>query len=107
MKKYPIISKSGNEYKVELFVGESIALAGFNIVIKERRKGFFGIQYFKKLKHYNELLTEKEMFEEYGSYVDIAKHFVSLYEYEINEVPEFEELRNNYAKEFEEWGGKC
>jgi len=107
MKKYPIISKSGNEYQVELFVGESIALAGFNIIIKERRKGFFGIRHFKKLKHYNESMTEKEMFEEYGSYVDIAKYFVDVHEQDEKERLDFKELRSNYAKEFEEWDGRC
>jgi len=107
MKKYPIISKSGNKYQVGLFVGESIALAGFNIVIKERRKGFFGIEYFKKLKHYNESMTEKEMFEEYGSYVDIAKYFVAVHEQDEKERLDFKELRSSYAKEFEEWDGKC
>jgi len=107
MKKYPVISKSGNEYQVELFVGKSIALAGFNIVIKERREGIFGIEYFKKLEHYNPFKSEREMFEEFGGYEDIAKYFVTEYENEMKEKIEFEEMRNNYAKEFEEWDGRC
>lgn len=107
MKKYPIISESGNEYQVELFVGKSIALAGFNIVIKERRELIFGIEYFKELKHYNPLMSEREMFEEFGGYVDIAKYFVTEYENEMREKIEFGEMRNNYVKEFEEWDGRC
>lgn len=106
MKKYPVISESGNEYQVELFVGKSIALAGFNIVIKERSELIFGIGYFKELKHYNLHKSEREMFEEFGGYVDIAKYFISEYEYEMREKIEFEEARNNYVKEFEEWGGR-
>ncbi len=107
MNKYPVISERGNEYQVELFVGESLALAGFNIVIKERRKGLFNIEFFKTLKHYNRFLNEGEMFEKYGSYVDIAKYFVSLYEQEIKEEIEYEEKRRSYVKEFEEWDGRC
>ena|SRR5690625_3622362 len=106
MKKYPVISESGNEYQVELFVGKSLALVGFNIVIKGR-KDIFGIEYFETLRHYNRFNTEREMFEEFGDYIGIAKYYVTIYENEIKERNELKEMRNNYVKEFEEWDGRC
>lgn len=107
LKKYPVISKSGQTYQVEMFVGESLALAGFNVVIRKQRKGLFGISYKQTLRHFSISKYEEIMFEEYGSYVDIASYFVAVYEDEVRKALEEEERRETYTKEFEEWDGIC
>lgn len=110
MIKYPVISKNGNKYEVEMFFGKTIAYAGFNVIISKKGRGLFGRDKFITLREYNEfhndMSNRRETLSEY-SWVELAKMYVAKYEEENAEDIAFERRLSEIGKEFEEWDGYC
>lgn len=106
MKKFPVISKEGNEYEVEIFYGLSLAYAGMNIIISEvKGKTIFG-RSRRKLEHYHILENEVNILEE-NSYIDLAKRYVERCEKENQRFIEHASRKKRYEEEFKEWDGRC
>jgi len=106
LKKYPVISKSGNVYEVVLFFGSSIAYAGLNVDIKKETRTIFGLKKIKTVRFFNTGIPEDRVLRSIG-YIDIVKRYVAIYENEIKEVRESVDRREVLTKEFEEWDGYC
>jgi len=102
MEKYPVISKNGNVYKVEVFFGKSLSYAGINIILYQIKKGMFGRESFHEVAKYRKLINEKEFIEIFGDYIGIVTWYIEKYEERLEVEKEAKEILPN---KFEEWDG--
>lgn len=112
VSKFPVTSKGGNKYYIEMFEGESFAYLGFNIIVYKRkiiRLPFnFSIKKDIKLEHYAIPLSEKEMLEDYGyNYIEMAKEYIKLYEEKNTQKIEYRNKVQKAKREFGDWDGIC
>lgn len=123
MKKFPVISKSGKEYLVDvndessvylIQIGYGSEVISLYIYAKEKYKSFFlrrEKERFVQIEHYY-YTREHNYYEEFkGSFVVAAKYSVERFEREkiekIEKLKKLKEKELEREKEFTSWDGKC
>lgn len=106
LSKYPVISSSGNEYKVDVFD------AGYGFIRVALYK-YIGISRFLKREKYELLyggsLTDRHYDpDKYNhDYVEIAKTQVAHYEEMLELQRKRKDNHERNLKKFYDWDGKC
>lgn len=107
MKKFPVISANGNEYRVDvracrLFVDH------YEVYVYEKYIGWFGRERFRFL---NDRFMGRPRSHNANKFnfdlVAMAKHEVVLLENEWDEDEKREQLKVEAERKFEEWDGDC
>ena len=107
MKKFPVISESGNEYLVKL-VESYIFENYFAVYVYETYVGLFGR---KRFRYVNEQLMGYPRSYDVSKFdfnlVAVAKHEIKRMEDEWEADKLSAQLRNDAKRKFEEWDGDC
>jgi hypothetical protein len=109
LSKYPVVSDSGKEYRVDIYPDHLYArhvICGIFTVVEKRN--IFGKER-KKFRQLNNTNIGRTIYEEKKfnyDYIAIAREEIKAYEDECREYEEFKQGRNTGIKNFNRWIGR-
>ena len=105
MKKFPVISERGNEYRVDV-IEDRIYRDHYSVYVYHRYIGWFGRERFQYLNEYFMGYPRSYDANKFNfDFIAMAKHEIKRMEDAWEEYEKRERMKADAVRKFEEWDG--